>query len=265
MAFDWTGLLGSAQKSQNNALYSALLGAKGANDPKAAQGFLADNKLNPAMGGLWPGEQTWVPKLQPQLRQRQGMGGPQTLLLGVARTMVVRVLALSRPLRPTRQATRTPSSRVTGPSLHPTIGYDAMARMSTTAGDGSPGSAQDWARQEADHADWLRRWDEGLWDRRHQRHETSPRTFLTGREAQPRHSVLVDIAQGCRGDAQKSRPSDTFHWNDYLQQINDTAATERECPRLLATECPREQWLLLRPHGDDLRGQGHGRVQPTID
>lgn len=47
MAFDWTSLLNSAQKSKNNQLYAALLGAQGAGNTNAAMGFLKDTTMNP--------------------------------------------------------------------------------------------------------------------------------------------------------------------------------------------------------------------------
>jgi hypothetical protein len=50
------------------------------------------------------------------------------------------------------------------------------------------------------------------------------RTFLTGRGSNL-DTQYSDITQAAR-DAQRANP-DTFQWNEYLQKINDTAATER--------------------------------------
>jgi hypothetical protein len=49
-------------------------------------------------------------------------------------------------------------------------------------------------------------------------------TFLKGREANL-DTQLVDIAKAAKGSL-KSDP-ENFHWNDYLEQINDTSATEK--------------------------------------
>jgi hypothetical protein len=214
MAFDWTGLLGSAQKSQNNALYSALLGAKGANDPKAAQGFLADNKLNPAMGDFGQGNRPGFQSSNPNYVSAKGWGDLSTPTGGGGGD------PLSTPEGNKKAMYDFLDSDWT--SLHPNIGYDV----------GHDVDKAGMALQDALRAGLARKqitqtgFDAGMKDYGDDVTNATnfARTFLTGRGSNL-DTQYSDITQAAR-DAQRANP-DTFQWNDYLQQINDTAATER--------------------------------------
>jgi hypothetical protein len=217
MAFDWTGLLGSAQRSHNNSLYAALLGAKGANDPKAAQGFLADNKLNPAMGDFGQGNRPGFQSSNPNYVSAKGWGD------------------LNTPSVPTGGGGGDPLSTPEGNKaalgdflksdwthLYPTIGYDASGDISTAGQSLQDALKAGLARKQITQTGF----DAGM--KNYGTDVTNAtnfaNTFLKGREANL-DTQLVDIAKAAKGSL-KSDP-ENFHWNDYLEQINDTSATEK--------------------------------------
>src|SRR4051812_36404321 len=133
MAFDWTGLLGSAQKSQNNSLYAALLGAKGANDPKAAGGFLNDKQMNPQFGDFGQGNRPGFQSSNPNYVSPKGWGNFNTPPAGDGTGDIGGGGdALSTPEGNKAALNAFLNSDWT--HLYPTIGYDASGDIST-AGD----------------------------------------------------------------------------------------------------------------------------------
>lgn len=73
-SFNWSGLLGAAQKSHNDPLYAALLGAQGAGNSQAAMGFLNSNKLNPMMGDFGQGNRPGFQSSNPNYVNPKGWG-----------------------------------------------------------------------------------------------------------------------------------------------------------------------------------------------
>jgi hypothetical protein len=216
MAFDWTGLLGSAQKSHNNALYSALLGAKGANNPKAAQGFLNDSQMNPMTGDFGQGARPGFQSSNPNYVNPKGWGDFST----GAGAGGGGGDPLSTPEG--NKAALGDFLKSDWTHLYPTIGYDASGDV-TTAGQ----SLQDalkagLARKQITQTGF----DAGM--KNYGTDVTNAtnfaNTFLKGRESNL-DTQLVDIAKAAK--ASLASDPQNFHWNDYLQQINDTSATEK--------------------------------------
>jgi hypothetical protein len=218
MAFDWTGLLGSAQRSQNNALYSALLGAKGANDPKAAQGFLADNKLNPAMGDFGQGNRPGFQSSNPNYVSPKGWGDFNTPSVPTGGGGDLDPLSTPEG----NKAALGDFLKSDWTHLYPTIGYNATDDINTAGQSLQDALRAGLARKQITQTGF----DAGM--KNYGTDVTNAtnfaNTFLKGREANL-DTQLVDIAKAAKGSL-KSDPQN-FHWNDYLEQINDTSATEK--------------------------------------
>jgi hypothetical protein len=217
MAFDWTGLLGTAQKSHNNSLYAALLGAKGANDPKAAGGFLNDKQLNPMTGDFSHGAAPGFQSSNPNYVSPKGWGNFNTPMTGIGGGGGD---PLSTPEGNKAALDSFLNSDWT--HLYPTIGYNPGDDI-TTAGQ----SLQDalkagLARKQITQTGF----DAGM--KNYGTDVTNAtnfaNTFLKGREANL-DTQLVDVVKAAKASL-KSDPQN-FHWNDYLEQINDTSATEK--------------------------------------
>jgi hypothetical protein len=73
-SFNWTGLLGAAQKAHNDPLYSALLGAQGAGNSKAALGFLGNANYNPQVGDYGQGNRPGFQSSNPNYISPKGWG-----------------------------------------------------------------------------------------------------------------------------------------------------------------------------------------------
>jgi hypothetical protein len=221
MAFDWTGLLGSAQKSHNNSLYAALLGAKGANDPKAAQGFLADNKLNPAMGDFGQGNRPGFQSSNPNYVSAKGWGDFNTPSVPTGGGGGGGDLdPLSTPEG--NKAALGDFLKSDWTHLYPTIGYDASGDISTAGQSLQDALKAGLARKQITQSGF----DAGM--KNYGTDITNAtnfaNTFLKGREANL-DTQLVDIAKAAK--ASLASDPQNFHWNDYLEQINDTSATEK--------------------------------------
>jgi hypothetical protein len=220
MAFDWTGLLGSAQRSHNNSLYAALLGAKGANDPKAAQGFLADNKLNPAMGDFGQGNRPGFQSSNPNYVSAKGWGDFNTPSVPTGGGSGGDLDPLSTPEGNKAALNSFLNSDWT--HLYPTIGYNATDDINTAGQSLQDALKAGLARKQITQTGF----DAGM--KNYGTDVTNAtnfaNTFLKGREANL-DTQLVDIAKAAKGSL-KSDP-ENFHWNDYLEQINDTSATEK--------------------------------------
>jgi hypothetical protein len=106
--------------------------------------------------------------------------------------------------------------------LYPTIGYDAMQDV-TTAGDALQSALKTGlARKQITQTGF----DAGMknYGTDVTKATDFANTFLKGREANL-DTQLVDIAKAAKASL-KSDPQN-FHWNDYLEQFNDTSATEK--------------------------------------
>jgi hypothetical protein len=218
MAFDWTGLLGSAQRSHNNSLYAALLGAKGANDPKAAQGFLADNKLNPAMGDFGQGNRPGFQSSNPNYVSAKGWGDFNTPSVPAGGGGDLDPLSTPEG----NKAALNSFLNSDWTHLYPTIGYNATDDINTAGQSLQDALKAGLARKQITQTGF----DAGM--KNYGTDVTNAtnfaNTFLKGREANL-DTQLVDIAKAAKGSL-KSDP-ENFHWNDYLEQINDTSATEK--------------------------------------
>jgi hypothetical protein len=217
MAFDWTGLLGSAQKSHNNALYSALLGAQGANNPKAAGGFLNDPKMNPQFGDFGHGAQPGFQSSNPNYVNATGWGDFNAPVTGGGGGGDG---DLSTPAGNKAALNAFLNSDWT--HLYPTIGYDA-AHDVQSAGDALQSALKaGLARKQITQSGFdagMKNYGDDITKATDFAH-----TFLKGREANL-DTQLVDIAKAAKASL-KDNPQN-FHWNDYLEQINDTSATEK--------------------------------------
>jgi hypothetical protein len=195
MAFDWTGLLGSAQKSHNNSLYAALLGAKGANDPKAAQGFLADNKLNPAMGDFGQGNRPGFQSSNPNYVSAKGWGDfntPSVPTGGGGGDLD----PLSTPEG--NKAALGDFLKSDWTHLYPTIGYDASGDISTAGQSLQDALKAGLARKQITQSGF----DAGM--KNYGTDVTNAtnfaNTFLKGREANL-DTQLVDIAKAAKASS----------------------------------------------------------------
>jgi hypothetical protein len=219
MAFDWTGLLGSAQKSHNNSLYAALLGAKGANDPKAAGGFLNDQQMNPMTGDFGQGNRPGFQSSNPNYVSPKGWGDFN------AKPMPMPTPGSEGDLLTTPEGNKSALDSFLNSDwthLYPTIGYDASGDISTAGQSLQDALKAGLARKQITQTGF----DAGM--KNYGTDVTNAtnfaNTFLKGREANL-DTQLVDIAKAAKGSL-ASDPQN-FHWNDYLQQINDTSATEK--------------------------------------
>jgi hypothetical protein len=222
MAFDWTGLLGSAQKSHNNSLYAALLGAKGAGDTKAAQGFLNDKQMNPLTGDFGQGNRPGFQSSNPNYVSPKGWGDFNTPTGGGGGGVGGGgdIDPLSTPEGNKAALGAFLNSDWT--HLYPTIGYDAAGDVST-AGDALQSALKaGLARKQITQSGF----DAGM--KNYGTDVTNAtnfaNTFLKGREANL-DTQLVDVVKAAKASL-KADPQN-FHWNDYLEQINDTSATEK--------------------------------------
>jgi hypothetical protein len=219
MAFDWTGLLGSAQKSHNNSLYAALLGAKGANDPKAAGGFLNDQQMNPMTGDFGQGARPGFQSSNPNYVSPKGWGNFNTPTGGGA------------PGGDGSDPLSTPEGNKAAldsflksdwTHLYPTIGYNPGDDINTAGQSLQDALKAGLARKQITQTGF----DAGM--KNYGTDVTNAtnfaNTFLKGREANL-DTQLVDIAKAAKASL-KSDPQN-FHWNDYLEQFNDTSATEK--------------------------------------
>jgi hypothetical protein len=220
MAFDWTGLLGSAQKSHNNALYSALLGAQGANNPKAAQGFLNDSQMNPMTGDFGQGARPGFQSSNPNYVNPKGWGDFSTGVGAGGGGGGGGGDPLSTPEG--NKAALGDFLKSDWTHLYPTIGYDASGDVSTAGQSLQDALKAGLARKQITQTGF----DAGM--KNYGTDVTNAtnfaNTFLKGRESNL-DTQLVDIAKAAKASL-KSDPQN-FHWNDYLQQINDTSATEK--------------------------------------
>jgi hypothetical protein len=143
--------------------------------------------------------------------------------------------------------------------LYPTIGYDASGDVSTAGQSLQDALKAGLARKQITQTGF----DAGM--KNYGTDVTNAtnfaNTFLKGREANL-DTQLVDIAKAAKASL-KSDPQN-FHWNDYLEQINDTSATEKGAIGSSLQSALASNGFFSIPAGDDLRRQGHGRVQPTI-
>lgn len=218
MAFDWTGLLGSARKSNNNSLYAALLGAKGAGDPRAAQGFLNDPKMNAQFGDFGQGNRPGFQSSNPNYVSPKGWGDFTASAPGDAGSGEPGDLSTPEGNKAALDAFLNSDWT----HLYPTIGYDAAGDVSTAGQSLQDALKAGLARKQITQTGF----DAGM--KNYGTDVTNAtnfaNTFLKGREANL-DTQLVDIVKAAKASL-KGDP-EHFHWNDYLEQINDTSATER--------------------------------------
>lgn len=221
MAFDWSALMGSAQRSKNNALYGALLGAQGANDPNAAMRFLNDPKMNPmtmesTMGnrpGFMASNPNWI---NPKGFSASSLGSAAGTTSGNTNSSFDLSTAAGN------KAAMDAFSSGDWAGYDVDKGFDPSHAVSLTGGALQDALKAGLARGQMTQTGYdaaMANYNDDVSNA-----TNFANTFMQGRQADLSQKY-EDITKAARA-AQKADPN-SFSWQDYLDQLNTARDTEK--------------------------------------